>query len=82
MSNWDIIGDRFAAQGWQCPICGAVYSPTTPMCYNCTGKTVTTTHVSSTGKTVSTRTESYNELEYIPKELRSASWTDSKKEDK
>ena len=32
-----------APKGWQCPVCGAVYSPTTPMCYNCTRKTTTTT---------------------------------------
>lgn len=25
----------FAPQGWQCPICKRVYSPTTPMCYTC-----------------------------------------------
>ncbi len=24
-------------QGWQCPICGAIYSPTTMACANCTG---------------------------------------------
>lgn len=35
MSNWDEIG--FAPQGWQCPICGAVYSPMTMQCFNCTG---------------------------------------------
>lgn len=35
MSNWDEIG--FAPQGWQCPVCGAVYSPTTMFCMNCTG---------------------------------------------
>ena len=22
-------------KGWQCPICGSVYSPTTPMCFYC-----------------------------------------------
>ena len=33
MSNWDEIG--FAQQGWQCPICKRVYSPTTLMCYYC-----------------------------------------------
>ena len=33
MSNWDRTG--FAQQGWQCPICKKVYSPTTPMCYYC-----------------------------------------------
>ena len=39
MSNWNDIG--FVQQGWQCPVCGAVYSPMTPMCYNCTGKSYT-----------------------------------------
>lgn len=32
------IGDfpnTFAQQGWQCPICGRVYSPTTAMCFYC-----------------------------------------------
>ena len=37
----------FAIQGWQCPVCGAVYSPSTPMCYNCTGKTTTTTNTTT-----------------------------------
>ena len=23
------------SQGWQCPICGRVYSPMTPMCMYC-----------------------------------------------
>lgn len=27
----------FTQQGWQCPVCGAVYSPTTMFCMNCTG---------------------------------------------
>jgi hypothetical protein len=26
------------AQGWQCPCCQRVYSPTTPMCFTCGGK--------------------------------------------
>ena len=25
----------FIQQGWQCPICGRIYSPTTPMCFYC-----------------------------------------------
>ena len=25
----------FVNKGWQCPICGRVYSPTTPMCFYC-----------------------------------------------
>lgn len=24
--------------GWRCPNCGGCYSPTTPQCYNCTGR--------------------------------------------
>lgn len=36
-------------QGWQCPICGRVYSPFTPMCYYCGGeqKIETSTRVNS-----------------------------------
>lgn len=30
-------------QGWECPKCKRVYSPATPMCYNCGGETTTTT---------------------------------------
>lgn len=28
----------FVNKGWQCPICGRVYSPTTPMCPYCGNK--------------------------------------------
>lgn len=35
MSNWNDIS--FVQQGWQCPVCGAVYSPQTMACMNCTG---------------------------------------------
>jgi len=28
-------------QGWRCPECGRVYSPTTPMCFYCSNKEVT-----------------------------------------
>lgn len=34
MSDWSSV-DFFTPQGWQCPICKRVYSPTTPMCYYC-----------------------------------------------
>lgn len=27
-----------AQQGWQCPVCGRVYAPFTPMCYYCGGE--------------------------------------------
>lgn len=25
-------------RGWTCPNCGGCYSPTTPQCFNCTGR--------------------------------------------
>lgn len=31
----------FAPQGWQCPVCHRVYSPSTPMCYFCGNTNVT-----------------------------------------
>jgi len=39
----------FAAQGWQCPICKRVYSPTTSMCLYCGGeqKTIVSTGTST-----------------------------------
>jgi len=43
------IGDfpnSFPQQGWQCPICGRVYSPTTAMCFYCGHTKI----VSTTGK--------------------------------
>ena len=39
--NWDNI-DLTAPQGWVCPKCGRVYSPTTPMCYYCGGEQTST----------------------------------------
>lgn len=30
----------FMNKGWQCPICGRVYSPTTPMCFYCVNKEI------------------------------------------
>lgn len=26
-------------RGWMCPNCGGCYSPATPQCFNCTGRT-------------------------------------------
>lgn len=38
--------EMFAQQGWQCPICRRVYSPTTPMCWYCGNEeTITTTNL-------------------------------------
>ena len=28
-------------EGWRCPVCGRVYSPTTPMCFYCSNQEVT-----------------------------------------
>jgi len=27
--------NQMAQQGWQCPVCKSVYSPSTPMCMRC-----------------------------------------------
>lgn len=44
MSDWNSVD--FTQQGWQCPVCKRVYSPTTPMCYYCgNGITVSGTAV-------------------------------------
>ena len=42
----------FTPQGWQCPVCGRVYSPTTPMCFSCgNGEVVTTNRIEINGET-------------------------------
>ena len=28
-------------EGWRCPVCGRIYSPTTPMCFYCNNQKVT-----------------------------------------
>lgn len=40
--------DFFAPKGWQCPKCGRIYSPSTPMCWYCDGQTVTNSPTTST----------------------------------
>lgn len=39
---------NWAPEGWRCPVCGRVYSPTTPMCFYCSNQegTVQTTGTS------------------------------------
>lgn len=32
--------NMLVSKGWQCPICGRVYSPTTPMCFYCGNKVI------------------------------------------
>lgn len=38
---------NFIQQGWQCPLCKRVYSPSTPCCFTCgaEGMTKTTTDI-------------------------------------
>ena len=36
-----MMPNMMAPQGWQCPCCNRVYSPTTPMCFTCGGETKT-----------------------------------------
>lgn len=52
----------FAAQGWQCPICKRVYSPTTPMCWYCGGEKKT---VVSTGTSTIKFENKKNEKDYL-----------------
>lgn len=42
------IDNNYVSQGWQCPICKRVYSPTTPMCMFCGGEQKITTTTSFT----------------------------------
>ena len=39
---------NWAPEGWRCPVCGRVYSPTTPMCFYCSNQegTIQTTGTS------------------------------------
>lgn len=48
----ECYGVDFAPQGWQCPICKRVYSPTTPMCYYCGNGVTYTTTSTTVGDTV------------------------------
>ena len=43
MNYVDYSEPSFAPQGWQCPICKRVYSPSTPMCLSCGNTEVRTT---------------------------------------
>lgn len=43
--------ERIINQGWECPKCGRVYSPTTPMCLHCVPSKVETITTTETGGT-------------------------------
>lgn len=53
-----------ASQGWQCPICGGVYSPYTPQCFNCTGRY----SASSSTEIPFQKPEGWFPIEYVSKE--------------
>lgn len=36
-------------QGWECPKCGRVYSPNTPMCMYCCNQTIIRANMEDTG---------------------------------
>lgn len=54
---------NFAQQGWQCPICKRVYSPTTPMCLHCGNYELTTTTNTKSDEDFRDITERFNEME-------------------
>ena len=33
-----MMDDSYTPKGWQCPVCGRVYSPTFPWCVTCGGE--------------------------------------------
>jgi hypothetical protein len=52
-----MIQTKFIPQGWECPKCNRVYSPTTSMCSHCPVQAVTT--AGTTGTTFSSGTTWY-----------------------
>ena len=40
LSSINPILPQDISKGWQCPICGRVYSPATPMCFYCGNKEI------------------------------------------
>ena len=50
-------------QGWQCPICGRVYSPMTFMCYYCGGEQRVYTTVETDTETNNIETNPMNSYE-------------------
>lgn len=49
-------------QGWQCPVCGRVYSPVTPMCYYCGGEQKTITYTTSAENVETDKTKTLAQL--------------------
>jgi hypothetical protein len=49
LASWPVT--TVAAQGWECPKCGRVYSPAMVMCSYCPQQVVTTTGTCTCGTT-------------------------------
>ena len=47
MCDMNLDYQSFVPQGWQCPVCKRVYSPSTPWCYFCWNQETTTTTTTS-----------------------------------
>lgn len=53
---------KYAQQGWQCPLCSTIYSPSTMACCKCTQpSTITTTDTITTNVRQVPKTESLEE---------------------
>lgn len=48
-TNWLGNYPAMTQQGWVCPCCRRVYSPSTPMCFSCGNQTVQPATTTSTG---------------------------------
>jgi len=56
---------EFVPQGWQCPVCKKVFSPSTPMCPYCGNMH---TFVTTTGMDVNTTAEIFKLFNNMPEE--------------
>ncbi len=59
--------------GWICPICGGVFSPITPRCFNCTGRHSTGSSTSFNGEEIKWKESSSTFTDEFVKML--AAWT-------
>lgn len=64
------MNDFTAQQGWQCPLCGRIYSPFTPCCLCCGGEVTikTSTDTDSTGYNDWQKQQSITIARYVPQE--------------
>ena len=43
-----MLQTSFISQGWECPKCKRIYSPTTSMCFHCPSQTITSSGTTAT----------------------------------